>query len=210
MIAGSCSSSYAPSINVGDNRMAISANTASTKLTESDDTGSTSFTPAYSSDIDIALGRVIAKNLELGVILSSNSYTYDFVDSIGGSFKSSTKSTSIGIYGKYYLFAQAIGAGGMVPWVQGAVLIGEYGNDVANNDAPGAPTITTDADLFTTAISVGATHFLSENAAVEYALTKRFIDTTDFASSTDPSPFLSGHAAEEDATYFTVGFSIIF
>jgi hypothetical protein len=81
---------------------------------------------------------------------------------------------------------------------------------MSGND-PAVPASRGDAGIFTTAISIGATHFLSENASIEYELTRRFTDITDWmGADTDLSPYPSGYAEEEESTYLTVGLSIIF
>ena len=188
--------------------MAISTNMAGNEDKVSDDTGTTSFTPNRDYDIDITFGRVVAKNLEAGVILSSNTYTEDSGTSFTSTYRSN--SASIGPYGRYYLFVQEVGAGGMVPWVQGAILVGNHKEGMSGND-PAVPASRGDAGIFTTAISIGASHFLSENVSIEYELTRRFTDITEWmGTDTGLSPYPSGYAEEEESTYLTVGLSIIF
>jgi hypothetical protein len=204
MITASCSSTYrrAPSIDVGDHRIAISASLSDLDMTESTIGGGASLPVNTSStSIDLTLGRVVAENFELGgILLIDNSAT----GSTGS--ESTSDMLAMGAYGRFYIPDLLLPSRKMVPWVQGAIIFAgtQETSSQSSNSA-------SESEIFGTELSVGATHFLSENAAIEFALTQSFFEFSNFSGSAGGVAIdYDGQTIETDSTEFSVGLSLNF
>ena len=230
ILAASCSSSYTPSIDVGDNRIAINTiMVGSSDYSQSDAAGldygieETSIT-----EIDMTIGRVVAENLELGAIVMMKDEETD--KSIRGVTYDSynEKMNGLGAYARYYFPASLIGGsdtliGGdakLVPWIQGSVVfVGSAESTLAEfggSSVPGGRSTYEESDVFVTALSIGLTSFFSENAAIEFAITQKSIEQDDFSGARTefglpPTSMHPGeYATERDSLNFTLGLSVTF
>lgn len=192
MLAISCSSATTPSMNVGDSRIAISsASIGFGEMTASDNLDTNYQTIETSStDISFSLGTVVAKNLELGGILMIDNTTNDYENG----YSESQDQNALGAYARYYMPA----SGGMVPWVEAGLLLS---GTLETSDNQGYYET---ADLFGVAVSVGASSFISENAAIEFALTQSSREISNMTG------FSNDYVLELDDTEVTMGLSISF
>jgi hypothetical protein len=93
----------------------------------------------------------------------------------------------------------------MVPWIQGAIVFAGT-QETSTQSSLSA----TESEIFGTSLSIGATHFLSENAAIEFALTQSFFELSNFAESSGGSVIPNDDTVETDSTEFSVGLSLNF
>ena len=203
MITASCSSTYrrAPSIDVGDHRIAINASLSDSDMTISTENGTTVPANTSSANINLTLGRVVAENFELGGILIIDNTTSG---ESGSEIANDT--LAMGAYGRFYIPDLMLQSRKMVPWVQGAVLFAGT-NEMSDQAASSA----SESEIFGTEISIGATHFLSENAAIEFALTQRSRELSNFMGSAGGiATEFEGRVEQTDSTIFSVGLSLNF
>ena len=225
ILAASCSSSYAPSIDVGDNRIAINtAMMGSSDLSASDAASPipTSYRTVEDSitEIDMTIGRVVAENLEIGGTVMMKNEEREYSDSLK---LEEGKMNALGVYARYYFPTSLIGGsdtfiGGdakLVPWLQGAVTFSGAAEGAARNVSGDASRY--ESDVFITALSVGVTSFYSETAALEFAITQKTIEQDDFTGiGADSwhqmlgSAFPGEFATEEKSLDFTLGLSLTF
>ena len=233
ILAASCSSSYAPSIDVGDNRIAINtAMMGSSDLSASDAASPipTSYGTVEDSitEIDMTIGRVVAENLEIGgtIMMRNTESDWTLKDSGVATFSTSEsgKMNALGAYARYYFPTSLIGGsdtfiGGdatLVPWLQGAVNFSGAAEGTASDVSGNASSY--ESDVFITSLSAGFTSFYSENAAIEFAITQKTIEQDDFTGIGADAfyPLLAGSsfpgefATEETSRNFTLGLSITF
>jgi hypothetical protein len=219
ILAASCSSSYAPSIDVGDNRIAINtAMMGSSDLSASDAASPipTSYGTLEDSitEIDMTIGRVVAENLEIGGTVMMKNVESEYSDSLK---LEEGKMNALGVYARYYFPTSLIGGsdtfiGGdakLVPWLQGAVTFsgtGEGTNKLEN----GVIDSQWESDVFITSLSAGFTSFYSENAAIEFAITQKTVETDDYSGLLGGDDFPAEFATEETSRNFTLGLSLTF
>jgi hypothetical protein len=202
MLAASCSSTYrrGPSIDVGDNRIAINGSMSDRDYTKTNDSGPIGDTVNTSSiDIDLTLGRVVAENFELGgILIIQNTTTTVGLD------EGSDDTLAMGAYGRYYLPGLMLQSRNMVPWVQGAILF-------TGSHEISSTTSTENSELFGVEFGVGVTHFLSKDAAIEFALTRTSLEYSNFSGSTAGiADEFDGQVDEVEGTTFSVGLSLNF
>jgi hypothetical protein len=201
MLAASCSSTYrrGPSIDVGDNRIAINGSMSDIDSTTTTDTLTSDTVNANSIDIDLTLGRVVAENFELGgILIIQNTTTTVGLD------EGSDDTLAMGAYGRYYLPGLMLQSRNMVPWVQGAILF------TGSHEISG-PDFAQNSELFGVEFGVGVTHFLSKDAAIEFALTRTSLEASNFSGSTAGiADEFDGQVDEVEGTTFSVGLSLNF
>jgi hypothetical protein len=192
MLAISCSSATTSSMNVGDSRIAISsASIGFGEITASDNLGTNYETIETSSaDINFSFGTVVAENLELGGMLMIDNTTTDYQDG----YSISDDMNALGAYARYYMPS----SGGMVPWVEASLVLSgtQEQSDNQGNYAT--------ADLFGVGIGVGVSSFISENAAIEFALTQSSAEVSNMTG------FSNDYVLELDTTEVTMGLSLSF
>ena len=215
MLVASCSSpSYTnhagPSLAIGAHRIAVTASMSGAEITEANDVN-TGALPSNedSMDIDITLGQVVAQNFELGGM-----FTYaDSEDDNGiGGVANSSNMYGLGAYGRFYI--PAMMPGGMVPWIQASLT---FAGTMTEEESSGSGTTgkVRESELFGTALSLGVTNYLSESAAIEFAISTSTLDQDSF-TGTDTvggvtTAFNSqGLTRETSSIDFTVGMSINF
>ena len=179
-------------MNVGDSRIAISsASIGFGEITASDNLGTNYETIEVSgADIEFSFGKVVAKNLELGGMLMIDNTTYDYQDG----YSESSDSNAIAAYARYYMSA----SGGMVPWVEAGLILS---GTIENSDNQGNSAT---ADLSGVGIGVGVSSFISENAAIEFALTRYSREISNMTGV--PNDYVQ----EMDDTEVTMGLSLSF
>ena len=202
MITASCSSTYrrAPSIDVGDHRIAISASLSDLETTVSTTGTAGTPVPSSSTSIDLTLGRVVAENFELGGILLIDNSTAGLTGN-----ETTSDMLAMGAYGRFYIPDLLLPSRKMVPWIQGAIVFAGT-QETSTQSSLSA----TESEIFGTSLSIGATHFLSENAAIEFALTQSFFELSNFAESSGGSVIPNDDTVETDSTEFSVGLSLNF
>jgi len=229
ILAASCSSSYTPSINIGDNRIAINTTMMGSSDSSKSDAVQTNYGTTEDSitEIDMTIGRVVAENLEIGgiVMVKNEESDWSLTESGIGTFSTSKsgKMNALGAYARYYFPTSLIGGsdtfiGGdakLVPWLQGAVTFSGAAEGAARNVSGDASRY--ESDVFITALSVGVTSFYSETAALEFAITQKTIEQDDFTGiGADSwhqmlgSAFPGEFATEEKSLDFTLGLSLTF
>ena len=211
-LVASCSSpSYVhhagPSLAVGAHRMAITAEMSGTETSASDNSGGGGApTDSDSMSLDLTLGQVVAPNFELGGMFSYADSSSDF----GSGDADSAGMYGLGAYGRFYI--PTMMPGGLVPWIQASILFSGT-MDFESTDA-GTRT-SEEAELFGTALAVGVTNYLSESAAIEFAIATTTLEFDSWAGTvTDSSGVTNidydGQVNEASSIDFTVGMSINF
>jgi hypothetical protein len=230
ILAASCSSSYAPSIDVGDNRIAMNTIVMGSSDVSMSDADAVNYgdTEKSITEIDMTIGRVVAENLEIGGTIMMRNTESDWTRKDSGvatfSTSESGKMNALGAYARYYFPTSLIGGsdtfiGGdatLVPWLQGAVNFSGAAEGTASDVFGNASSY--ESDVFITSLSAGFTSFYSENAAIEFAITQKTIEQDDFtgigANAFYPllagSSFPGEFATEETSRNFTLGLSITF
>ena len=212
-LVASCSSpSYVhhagPSLAVGAHRMAITAEMSGTETSASDNSGGAA-TPIDSDSIslDLTLGQVVAPNFELGGM-----FTYEDSSSDDRALGTSSSSNmyGLGAYGRFYI--PTMMPGGLVPWIQASILFSGTMDQETTNASGGT---SSEAELFGTALAVGVTSYLSESAAIEFAIatSTREADSwtgTDNSGGVVTNLDFDGLVVEDSSIDFTVGMSINF
>jgi hypothetical protein len=167
--------------------------------TTTTDTFTSDTVNANSIDIDLTLGRVVAENLELGgiLIIQNTTTTVGLDEGIDDTL-------AMGAYGRYYIPGLMLQSRNMVPWVQGAILF------TGSHEISG-PDFAQNSELFGVEFGVGVTHFLSKDAAIEFALTRTSLEYSNFSGSTAGiADEFDGQVDEVEGTTFSVGLSLNF
>ena len=190
--------------------MAITAEMSGTETSASDNSGGAGApTDGDSMSLDLTLGQVVAPNFELG-----GKFVYADSSSAGGT-TGDTESEGmygLGAYGRFYI--PTMMPGGLVPWIQASILFSGT-MDLESTDASEGTGTSEEAELFGTELALGVTSYLSESAAIEFAIATRTIESDSWAgTSTGPGGVTTidynGRVVEESSIDFTVGMSINF
>ena len=213
-LVASCSSpSYThhagPSLAVGAHRIAVTASMSGAEITEADDVNTLPLLNEDSMALSLTLGQVVAQNFELGGMFT---YADSESDNGIGGLSDSSNMYGLGAYGRFYI--PAMMPGGMVPWIQASLTFaGTLEEDDYTNS--GQDGTFRESELFGTALSVGVTNYLSESAAIEFAISTSTLDQDSF-TGTDTTAGVTtafnsqGLTRETSSIDFTVGMSINF
>ena len=162
-----------------------------------------------SMDIDITLGQVVAQNFELGGMFT---YADSESDNGIGGLADSSNMYGLGAYGRFYI--PALMPGGMVPWIQASLTFAGTMEEMDSKNS-GLDGTSRESEIFETALSLGVTNYLSESAAIEFAISTSTLDQDSFTGTNTTNGVTSafnseGLTRETSSVDFTVGMSINF
>jgi outer membrane protein W len=214
-LVASCSSpSYVhhagPSLAVGAHRIAVTASMSGAEIVQANDVNSAGLPENEDSmALELTLGQVVAQNFELGGMFTYGDSDWD--DGLDGNAESSSM-YGLGAYGRFYI--PAMMPGGMVPWIQASLLFAGTMTEEESTDS-GTNGNLRESELFGTALSLGVTNYLSESAAIEFAISTSTLDQDSFTGTDTTNGATTafnsqGLTRETSSVDFTVGMSINF